>query len=192
MGGANAPAPVGGASDVPPQGGQPSADGGVSPIGDDIPVNGPTQGGAPDGMTDGNGQLDPNMDAMGGDAPMDDSEPMDGGGDDSTMSIINSLNDKHKETVRAYAQSLRDEEEENGGTGDEPSMDGGDMGDGDTGGQDPNAEPMMESYVFTKGQLKKIHESLAITEPEKDTNKIEKKRGKALSNKSPFKSPKFD
>ena len=190
MGGPQAPAPMDGASDVPPQGqppvadpnmgadpsmgGDPNAEGGeIADIGDDHRVRDDE-----DGMADGNGQLDPG--AM--DAGMEDGgaegDPMggedDAEGDDSTESIIKQLSPEDREAVRSYAESMLARDET---AGDAPEEENG---------------PMMESFVFKKGQLKKIHENLAVNEPEKDDNKMEKKRGKVLSNKSPFKSPKFN
>lgn len=193
MGGAAAPAPMGGASDVPqgpdPMGGGMPSDPGMG--GD------PSMGPADMPPADGNGQLDPNMgdmggDPMGGDPSMD--EPMDGGeGDDSTVSIINQLNDKDKETVRAYAESLLSTEEEN---------DGEDMGDedapmgGDPSMEDPNAQggaPMMETVIFTKKQLKTINENFLqmSDDDEKQERKAGAKKGNKLNKKSPFNSPKF-
>lgn len=184
MGGAPAPAPMGGASDVPPMGDM----GPTGPEGD--PAGAPDAG--MDGMNDGNGQLDPNMDPMGGEPPMD-GGPMaggeEGGDDDSTESIIRQLNDKDKETVRAYAESLLSTEEENDGEnmdGEEQPMDGGDMG------QDPSAAPMMESVVFTKSQLKKIHEGFKRNIDNDENKGNNKMRNKNLVKNSPFKSPKFD
>lgn len=179
MGGAPAPAPMGGASDVPPMGDM----GPTGPEGD--PAGAPDAG--MDGMNDGNGQLDPNMGPMGGEPPMD-GDPMAGGeegSDDSTISIINQLNDKDKETVRAYAESLLSTEEENDGQ-DEP-MDGEDMG-----GQDPNAAPMMESFIFTKKQLKKLNENFNDKDREEKNKGNNKARGKNTAKDSPFKSPRFE
>lgn len=156
----------------------------VAPVGDDqaIPA-GPEN---PDGMNDGNGELDPNLDA-----PMDDPEAgMDGGvddaaGDDSTMSIINQLSPEDREAVRSYAESMLSREED--------SPDATPEGDeAPAPAPEDGGAPMMESFIFTKGQLKKIHENLLPTEPEKEKNQVEKKHGKKLSDKSPFKSPKFN
>lgn len=202
MGGAPAPAPMDGASDVPPgpdpMAGDPAAGG--DPMGGTTgdPMAGDPMGGStgdPMGGTDGNGQLDPDMggDPMGGEPPMDGGE---GEGDDSTMSIIDQLSPEDREAVRSYAESMLSRDEAKGGMeggpddmGGEPPMDGGpDMGP-DQGGQ----PPMMEQVVFTKGQLRKLNEALNIVEPEKDDNDkgLEKKKGKSVNKKSPFNSPKF-
>lgn len=196
MGGAPAPAPMGGASDVPP-----APDGGMggpmgAPAGPD-PMAGPDDGGMPpmDGAADGNGQLDPQMDA---EPPMGDEPPMDGegGGDDSTKAIIDSLNQKHQETVRAYALSLRSEEEESGDNGgeepmgDEPPMD--EEPPMDTPAPDGGGAPMAESFVFTKKQLSAINENLPVMNADKKTMLNDKKKGNTLPPKSPFNSPKFN
>lgn len=190
MGGASAPAPMDGASNVPPA---PADDMGMGemgptgPTGDPAgaPMDDPNMGGDPMGTMD-NGQLDPQMGGgpdMGGEEP-----PMDGGegGDDSTMSIINQLSPEDREAVRSYAESMLSRDEEQNGPdmgGEEPPM-----------GGDPNGgAPMMESFVFTKKQIKAINENLQNMEPEDDDkNKgLEKKKGKNISKKSPFKAPQF-
>lgn len=189
MGGAPAPAPMDGASNVPPA--QPdnmnamggpndfNPDGVMGPSGDPdpagVPMDDPNMGGDSMGTMD-NGQLDPQMGGgpdMGGEEP-----PMDGG-DDSTMSIINQLSPEDREAVRSYAESMLSRDEEQNG----PDM-----------GGDPNGgAPMMESFVFTKKQIKSINENLQNMEPEDDDkNKgLEKKKGKNISKKSPFKAPQF-
>lgn len=202
MGGAPAPAPMDGASDVPPgpdpMAGDPmggDTGGGTTgdPMGGDPGMGGDPMGG--DVPPDGNGQLDPDMggDPMGGDPGMEGGE---GEGDDSTMSIIDQLSPEDREAVRSYAESMLSRDEAQGGAeggpddmGGEPPMDGGpDMGP-DQGGQ----PPMMEQVVFTKKQLKKLNEAISIMEPEKDDDekRLEKKKGKSVNKKSPFNSPKF-
>ena len=187
MGGGEAPLPMGGASEVPPQddfGGAPN-DG--QNIGAGPGMEDPSMGGEPpmDGMADGNGQLDPGME----EPPMGEEPPMDGGadgGDDSTMSLFNQLSDEDKEAARGYIESMLQRDE----TGGEPSEEGGEpMGEEPAPeGQEP---PMMESVIFKKSQLKKIHENLIPTELEKDPDKVEKKKNKT-SGKSPFNSPIFN
>ena len=188
MGGAPAPAPMDGASDVPPGPADPGMGG--------DPAMGPSE--MP--PADGNGQLDPNMDAgmeeppvddpsMGGEPPMD--EPEGGEGDDSTISIINQLSPEDREAVRSYAESmLARDEEKNGGEelgGGEPPMDDPSMGG------DPNGGPMMESVIFTKKQLKTINENFLqmSDDEEKKDKKVGLKKGDKLHKKSPFNSPKF-
>lgn len=180
MGGAPAPSPMGGASDVPPMG--------------DMGPTGPTgdPAGAPmDGMADGNGVLDP---TMGGEPPMGNEPPMDepaaeGGEDDSTMSIINQLKPEDREAVRSYAESMlsRDETQD-----EDPAMGGEEeMGNGPIPDAQGDGQPMMESVVFTKGQLKHIHENFNNNEKEKENNGNNKMR-KNTSKNSPFNAPKFD
>ena len=205
MGGAPAPSPMGGASDVPPSnppmgggdpmgggpddgmGGDPSMGGG-DPMGGDPSMGGgdPMGGGMP---SDGDGQLNPNMD-MGAD-PMGGDPSMDGGqGDDSTMSLFNQLSDEDKEAARGYIESMLDRSETH------QDSEGGEMDTIDDqppmGGEQQG--PMMESFTFKKRDIKKINEALSIMEPEeKKTRKgFEKKMGKSVNKKSLFNSPKFD
>ena len=177
MGGAPAPAPTGGASDVPPAP--------MDAMGAPAPDDGGMNGGAPAG---GDGMLDPNM---GGEPPMDDPNmggepPMDGGaegGDDSTEAIISQLSPEDREAVRSYAESMLARDETNG----EPQDMGGEPMPPQDGG------PMMESFIFSKKQIKSINENLLPTEPEeKDDKQLEKRKGQNLTKKSPFKSPKFN
>jgi hypothetical protein len=101
-----------------------------------------------------------------GEMPEDGQEPM-SGDDDSTMGIINRLSDTDKKAVRAYAESMLDRDES----------------------QNANNE-MYESFIFTKGQLDKIHEVLLTTDDKQDEpiNKTNKKIKKG-NTKSPFDSP---
>lgn len=176
MGGAPAPAPTGGASDVPPAP--------MDAMGAPAPDDGGMNGGAPAG---GDGMLDPNM---GGEPPMDGSDmggepPMDGpeGGDDSTMSLFNQLSDEDKEAARGYIESMLSRDE----TQDAADEMGGEPMPPQDGG------PMMESFIFSKKQIKSINENLLPTEPEeKDDKQLEKRKGQNLTKKSPFKSPKFN
>lgn len=190
MGGESAPAPMGGASEVPPQDEFAGAPNDGQNIGAGPGMEDPSMGGEPpmDGMADGNGQLDPGM----GDAPMPDDggESADGaeGGDDSTMSLFNQLSDEDKEAARGYIESMlqRDEEKNDDGMGEDmPENEPIEEPDG----QEP---PMMESVIFKKSQLEHIHENLMATELEKDVDKVEKKKKSKSSNKSPFNSPNFN
>ena len=163
-------------------------DGASEPI-EQSPMDAPMGGDSMPPMDDQSMGEVPN--AMDGDSmpPMDD--PSNGGapdmsGDDSTMSIINQLNDEDREAVRAYAESMLNKNGEQGPDGmdvpmDDPSMSG---------------EPMMESAIFTKKQLKMIMENFGPTEDElqnvKNNKQLSKKKEKTVSKKSPFNSPKFN
>ena len=119
MGGAPAPGPMDGASDVPPAdpsmgGGDPNAmGGGMDPMGGPDPsMGGEDPMGGQDPMmgpppADGDGQLNPDMGGM-------DDSGMGGEGDgpdDSTMSIINQLSPEDLDAVRAYAESMLSRDE---------------------------------------------------------------------------------
>ena len=162
------------------------------------PQSGPMDGASPasngDGTAMGGGPSmggDPSMNggpAMGGDPSMDGEDPMMGGdpatedgGDDSTISIINQLSPSDKEAVRAYAESMLNRSESN-------NENGTDMADGSM-----EEDPMMESVVFTKKQLKKINESFRSTSNKEDGTKtvLNKKKTQTVSRKSPFNSPEF-
>jgi len=122
----------------------------------------------------------------GQDMPMD-QQPMDDGemgaapaGDDSTESIISQLSDPDDvEAVRNFALYYLDKEK-NGGS--------------QMGGE----QPMMESVVFTKKQLKKMHENFQINNDDelkhrKNKEKgLQRKRTNNTSKNSPFNSPKFN
>lgn len=204
MGAGQDPMPMGGASDVPagPMGptggpGDPGApaDMGMAPndgqnIGAGPGMEDPAMGGG-DGVLDPNMGGDPAMD--GGMPPMDGEDPMGGGeaGDDSTMSLFNQLSDEDKEAARGYIESMLSRDEGNGGDmgGEEPPM----------GGEDPMAAPdaqggapMMETVIFTKGQLRQLNENMmTMKDDEEDDTVNTKKKGKSLGKKSPFNSPKF-
>jgi hypothetical protein len=137
--------------------------------GEQMPMDGPNMGDEQMPMDD------PNMGVE--QPPMDGQDPMMGdqnmGGDDSTMSIINQLNDEDREAVRAYAESMLGSQDSN---------------------EQPMGEPMMESVIFTKKQMDKLFENFGPTEDElhKDnTNSLSKKKTQNVSKKSPFNSPKF-
>lgn len=164
----------------PPMDGQDPAMGGdpmmSGPAMDEDPMmNGPAMGGDPM-------MSDP---AMGGEQP-----PMEGGeGDDSTMSIINQLSDEDREAVRAYAESMlsRSEDGQESPASEDQMIDGPAMGG--------EQQPMMESFIFTKKQLKSLMENFGPTEDElqkQDKRKpLPRKKEKTVSTKSPFNSPKF-
>ena len=133
------------------------------------------------------------QEADGGEMPMDgqdmpmDQPPMDGeemgaapAGDDSTENIISQLSDPDDvEAVRNFALYYLDKEK-NGGS--------------QMGGE----QPMMESVVFTKKQLKKMHENFQINNDDelkhrKNKEKgLQRKRTNNTSKNSPFNSPKFN
>ena len=139
-----------------------------------------------DQTTGGQPMDDGEMPMNGQDMPMD-QPPMDGGemgdvpaNDDSTENIISQLSDPDDvEAVRNFALYYLDKEK-NGGNqvGGEP--------------------PMMESVVFTKKQLKKIHENFQINNDDelkhrKNKEKgLQRKRTSNTSKNSPFNSPKFN
>ena len=195
MGGAPAPAPMGGASDVPPgdpgmgggpMGGDPSMGGGDPMGGDPGMGGGPMDGGAPMGDPGmggdpsmggpNDGQLNPDMggDPMGGD-PMGGGEE---GGDDSTMALFNQLSDDDKEAARGYIESMLSRDEDKGGA---PEDDG-------TGGPNAGGAPMMESW-----RRRSINENLPVTDfhNNRERNNTDRKKGNNVSRKSPFNSPKF-
>ena len=131
------------------------------------PQSGPMDGASPASNGDGT--------AMGGDPATEDGE------DDSTISIINQLSPTDKEAVRAYAESMLNRSESN-------NENGTDMANGSM-----EEDPMMESVVFTKKQLKKINESFRSTNNKEDDTKtvLNKKKSQTVSKKSPFNSPDF-
>lgn len=147
---------------------------GASPAPNQDPMMGgedPAMGGeAPMGNNPVMGGEDPMMGgdpAMGGEGPIGDED-----GDDSTTAIINQLSPEDKEAVRAYAESMLNKTEDQAGG---------------------NEEPMMESVIFTKKQLKAINESFRDSEETRDDKtKLNKKKSQTVSNKSPFNSPKFN
>lgn len=187
-------APMDGASPAPSSdpmaGEQPPMDGQDPAMGDDPMMSDPAMGGEEQPPIDGQDPAmsgDPMMSdpAMGGEQP-----PMEGGeGDDSTMSIINQLSDEDREAVRAYAESMlsRSEDGQESPVSEDPMMDGPAMGG--------EQQPMMESFIFTKKQLKSLMENFGPTEDElqkQDKRKpLPKKKEKTVSTKSPFNSPKF-
>lgn len=162
-------------------------------MGDASPVD-PSMGG--DAMADPMAGADP---SMGGEDPsmgmgqgVGEEMPEDGM-DDSNMNekvkeitdISNELDEKGQETILKYARSVKDNSN-SGQDSSEPEMEP-EMG---------NEEPQMpmESVVFTKGQLKKINESLgAGMDDEKDDKKLTKRTDKTINKvkSSPFNSPRF-
>lgn len=126
-----------------------------------------------------NGQLDPQMDNPdmdgGADMPMgDENDP----NINAIMGVVKQLSPDDQDAVEAYAKSMLKRDETKMGNDGAPE-----------GGEQP---PMMESFIFTKGQLKKINENLAINEPEKDNDRLPKKSAKTKNKKSPFMGPKFN
>lgn len=122
----------------------------------------------------------PINDTMGDGDPFMGNSDMDSEGlstDDSTISIINQLSDVDREAVRAYAESMLNKGDEN-----TPDM--------------PQNEPVMESVIFSKKQLKKLFENFGPTEDElqkdKNNDTLSRKKQKTVSKKSPFNSPKFN
>lgn len=111
------------------------------------------------------------------------------GMDDSNMNekvkeitdISNELDEKGQETILKYARSVKDNSNSKQDSS-EPEM--------------RNEEPQMpmESIIFTKGQLKRINESLgAGMDDEKDNKKLTKRTDKTINKvkSSPFNSPRF-
>ena len=152
----------------------------------------PGMGGDPNmGMDQGGEDMsllngDPN--AMGGDQGMGVDPGMDGdpgmepgegeGTGDDTESIIKQLSPTDKEAVRAYAESMLNRDETQGG------------------GQEQ--QPMMERVIFTKKQIQQIHENFGPSQDElnKETQKnrkeLPKKTTKTTSNNSPFRPKQFN
>lgn len=184
-----APSPMGGASGVP--NGDPMTGGGEMPMEDPNAMGGEPMGGPEMG---GEEPMGPEMtppDDMSGEPMGDDMGEM----DDLTKRVVDTmknLTDKDKETISAYADSLRDSSEnsENDGIDDEMQMNGGPMGGEE---QPEGMGPVSETVIFKKGQLKKINENLMSMEPkEKNNLPLNKNKGKNISKKSPFNSPKFN
>ena len=141
------------------------------------PMEDPNMGGEPpmeDPATMGGEPPMEDPAAMGGEPPMEDSSAM--GGDDSTTSIINQLSVEDREAVRAYAESMLDKQNNNA-NGEELPMD--------------NA-PVMESIIVTKKQLNSIMENFKINTNNEKEKTLSLKKGKTVSNKSPFNSPNFN
>ena len=157
------------------------------------PQTAPMDGASPAPSGDPMAGEQPPMDgqdtAMGDDPMMGDPAMGGGEGDDSTMSIINQLSNEDREAVRAYAESMlsRSEGGQESPASEDPMMDEPAMGG--------EQQPMMESFIFTKKQLKYLMENFGPTEDEiqkQDKRKpLPKKKEKTVSTKSPFNSPKF-
>jgi hypothetical protein len=168
-------APMDGASPAPV--GDPMV-GGDAAMGGDPMMGDPAMGGDP--MAGEQPPMDGQDPAMGGDPMASEQPPMDGGeGDDSTMSIINQLSDEDREAVRAYAESMLNNSNSEASSNNDVPMNG--------------EEPVMESVIFTKKQLRTIMEGIgnADIEPETDNRRLNKKKDKSVSKKSPFNSPNF-
>ena len=161
----------------------PSNEAPMPPMGDASSVD-PNMGADPMMGGDPSMGMDPNM----GGEPMPDDmgaapEGGEGSGDD-TMSLFDELSDEDKEAARKYIESMLNKDE---------SQEGSDMGNEmpDMGGA---PQMPMESVIFTKGQLKKINESLgAGMDDERDDKKLAKRTEKTNSKvkSSPFNSPRF-
>lgn len=145
----------------------------------------PNAMGSDQGMMD-----DPN--AIGGDPNAMGEDPSAIGGEgigDDTMSIINQLSDADREAVRAYAESMLSRDETQGEVG-------GEQDGGDDLPIDANGQPMMETVIFTKNQLKMINEELGLNSQLKNKDDdgkkpLQKKTSNTTSKKSPFNPPKF-
>lgn len=108
-----------------------------------------------------------------------------GGEDDSTMSIINQLSDEDKKSVRAYAESMLDRNN----NGDEEVSDG--TQNGEMGMDDENAAPPIpESKTFTKKQLKEEF-GVKVSDSDDTSKNGTKPRKKIIRQNSPFNPPMF-
>ena len=164
----------------------PSTEAPMPPMGDASSVD-PNMGADPmmpptDGQNIGAGD---GMEPAGEPMPDMGGEPEGGeGSGDDTMSLFDELSDEDKEAARKYIESMLTRDE---------SQEGTDMGNEmpDMGGA---PQMPMESVIFTKGQLKKINESLgAGMDDEKDDKKLTQRTEKTNSKvkSSPFNSPRF-
>jgi hypothetical protein len=108
---------------------------------------------------------------MGGEGEIPNNEE---GGDDSTMSIINQLSDEDKKSVRAYAESMLDKNENEASEAPQDNE---------------VAPPIPEGMVFTKKQLK---EEFGIKiEKDEVQNSRPQPRKKVVRQDSPFNPPMF-
>ena len=117
---------------------------------------------------------------MGDEEPMPD-EGMDTGMDDLTKRVVDtmkSLTDKDKETISAYADSLRDSSE-NAADGEMPA--------GEMPAEGGEPMPMQETFIFTKKQIREMNEMVPLTDKEEDGPHTAKET-KSLG-KNPFDSP---
>lgn len=131
---------------------------------------------------------------MGGDPGMMDGAPMDGQGmepqvssdDEEILNLLDQLGLEDKNAAKKYIESMVDRDGD--GITDEMGVPGAPEGQG----QEP---PMMESVIFTKGQLDMIHESIrpSMDDDEDDSvnEKEPQKKQKQLNRKSPFNNPNF-
>ena len=127
------------------------------------------------------------MEPMPNDSGMQDAPATEGTGDpkkDEVMDILNNVSDKDVETILAYARSRKDASEEG-------------MNDGPEGmpADDPNAmpqQPMQESVVFSKKQLRKIHESIngEVVASDREDEKVGHTTKTKDQRVSPFDPPK--
>lgn len=99
--------------------------------------------------------------------------------DDETIEIINKLSPKDKETVKSYAKSLINTDEEENTENDNVSN------------ELNNENPIQENFIFNKKQLNNIMETFSdFDDVEKNEKKTEKKH-KSIPKSSPFNSPEF-
>ena len=196
-GASDVPSGMDGANDMnqPPMGDDMSAaPGGDQSIDAGMP-GGEAQGGMQQDDTLGGEGMDNDLgddmgDDMGNDMGNDMGDDMSNGpeDDDSTMSIINQLSDTDREAVRAYAESMLSRSESQGDMGPEGD-EAADMPDNNNGG------PMMETFMFKKGQLLQLNEKLGTkNKQEKDVDNkplAKKNTSKTVSSKSPFAPKRF-
>lgn len=109
---------------------------------------------------------------MSGEESMEDMD-MNNESGDSTMDIINQLSDEDKESVRAYAESMLDKNDNTDSMGDEEM---------------PEMPTQQEGKCFTKKQLK---EEFGVKPKEvKATTRVPRK--KTITKNSPFNPPIFN
>lgn len=152
-------------------------------------------------MGDASSSLPQDPIAMGGEPPMGDmpaepEPPMDDMGGEAEasgkvkeiMDTANSISEKDQDTLLAYARSLKDASEE-AGAGDM----GGEMGAEPPMPTAPGQEPMQESVIFTKKQVKHLNENLCAMDDELERDKALGHTTKLKSDKnkpvSPFDPP---
>lgn len=142
----------------------------------------PPQGDMPDPAMGGG---EPPMGPEGGDVP-----PMDGGDDAAAggggeiQSMFDGLNPEHQKAAKSYIQSLEDQETD--------AQQGGDqMGDAMP-PMTPGQQPMQESVVFTKKQVRTLNENFGEMSDElkRDNEPGHSTKVKKNNRVSPFDPPK--
>lgn len=112
------------------------------------------------------------MDAGMSEEPMPDDMGGEEGGDDSTASLLDKLNDEDKEAARKYILSMLDDSE---GAEEEltlgPEGSNAPMPDADDEPIPEEPTPMAESIILKKSQFKRLHENIGVSELEKDDKK---------------------